>query len=202
MALRTRACRVDTRVDAWSYHMLVAAPPRCGVSPAFPSSHAKIKTVRLPIGARGIRPAPPSRRAPDADRKAAGGSARLRSGSAGGLPVRPPLRSALGIPLLRPQLRRADSPRTAPPGAPRSAAVPAPARRGHPDPATRRARAWSSPPPAALPAPGCWPWRVFDFERILPALRPHHPRAAQILRHRYRIERGRHHHQPQILPPA
>src|ERR1017187_9488400 len=29
--------------------MLLAAPPRCGISPAFPSSHAKIKTVRLPI---------------------------------------------------------------------------------------------------------------------------------------------------------
>ena len=40
---RTHACRVDIRVDAWSYHMLLAAPPLCGAAPEFPAAHAKIK---------------------------------------------------------------------------------------------------------------------------------------------------------------
>src|ERR1039457_5251833 len=33
--------RGHTRVDAWSYLMLVAAPPACGLDPAFPPPHAK-----------------------------------------------------------------------------------------------------------------------------------------------------------------
>ena len=42
--------------------------------------------------------------------------------------------------------------------------------------------------------------RIFDFERILPALGAHHARAAQIFSYRRGVESRRHDHQPQIGP--